>query len=267
MTSHLTQIDANYVTIGQGSFIHPTVSISGSSGPAESVRIGANVYIGEGVQIMCPDFTIGDYGKIQKYTTIHGYMPCVIGHNAWIGQFTVVDCIAGTSIGNNCGIGAHSQLWTHIKYGDILAGCRFNSSRPLRIGNDVWFVGHCIVSPIDAADRSMAMVGSVITADMLENTVYAGVPARAISSKVGFQFVETSIDERMSILQKYVVEFRASGGETEQLVIVEKAEDVRENNMSYFVVSDRTYSRRLTEQEIAFMKFLLPDRAKFTPFA
>lgn len=261
----MPEIDAKVVEIGKGAVIHPSVRISGTNGPAETVRIGANVYLGEGVQIMCNDFAIGDYSKLHKHTTVHGYEGCSIGHNAWVGQFTVIDCIGGTTIGNNCGIGAHSQLWTHIKYGDTLAGCRFNSTRPLTVGNDVWFVGHCIVSPITAADRSMAMVGSVVTSDMAENTVYAGVPAKAISDKVGPQFDEPSLDHRMTLMAGYLSEFEHLGGDASSLRIVEHADAVEDDGCSYFVVSERTYSRLLTDNEIAFMNFLLPEKAKFVP--
>ena len=47
------------------------------------------------------------------------YLPEINGNNE----------IGGMNIGNNCGIGAHSQLWSHIKYGDMLEGCRFLSEK------------------------------------------------------------------------------------------------------------------------------------------
>ena len=144
------KINSKNIIIGHNVTIHPSVKICGINGPAESVIIGDNTFIGENVQIICQDFSIGDYGKIQHHTNIHGYLPCFIGHNAWIGQYSIIDSIGGTYIGNNCGIGAHSQIWSHIKYGDTLEGCRFLSEKKMNIGNDVWFVGHCIVSPINS---------------------------------------------------------------------------------------------------------------------
>ena len=36
-------------------------------------------------------------------------------------------------------------------------------------------------------------------------------------------------------------------------------------NITYFNVSDRTYSKRGSADEISFMKFLLPARGKFIP--
>lgn len=257
-------IEAEEIYIGRNTFIEPTVKIRGINGKAKKIIIGDNCYIGDDVQIICDEFSIGDYSKIQHHTNIHGYLPCKIGHNAWIGQYTIIDSIGGMTIGNNCGIGAHSQLWSHIKYGDTLEGCRFLMDKPMQIGNDVWFVGHCIVSPIQAADKSMAMVGSVITKDMAYNEIYAGSPAQSISNKIGHQFLEVSLEEKFSKMTEYLNQFNSNSS---SIKIVKKEEDIikLDNKVSYFIVESRTYTKRNTEEEINFMKFLLPAKAKFVP--
>jgi acetyltransferase-like isoleucine patch superfamily enzyme len=259
----MDNIQAEQIVIGKNVVIAPTAVIRGISGKAKKVVIGDNTYIGDYVQIICDEFEVGDYCKIHHHTNVHGYKPCTIGHNAWIGQYSIIDSIGGTAIGNNCGIGAHSQLWSHIKFGDTLEGCRFLDERPLSIGNDVWFVGHCIVSPIKAADKSMAMVGSVVTKDMEYNTIYAGAPAKSISEKIGFQFVERSIEEKYNRLNDILLSFKAN---VDTIRIVKSKEEVNmEDEFSYFCVSDRTYKKRSSPDEIAFMKYLLPDKGKFTP--
>ena len=253
-------ISAKEYVIGEGSFIHPSAVIRGIDGEADSIRIGDHVYIGSDVQIICDDFEIGDYGKVHHDTNIHGYKPCKIGHNAWIGQFCIIDSVGGTSIGDNCGIGAGSQLWSHIKYGDTLEGNRFNGTRQLTVGNDCWFVGHCIVSPITAEDRSMAMVGSVVTKDMEYNHVYAGVPAQDITEKVGTQFADTTISEKMDKMAWYLSECGAKN-----IRIVVDASEFKDDGNSYFAVDSRRYTKRNTADEIRFMQFLLPEKAKFVP--
>jgi len=262
---------AEYCEIGVGTFIESTAVIRGISGNAKRIIIGDHCYIGQNVQIICDDFSVGDYSRIQHDTNVHGYLPCKIGHNAWIGQFTVIDSIGGTTIGNNCGIGAHSQLWSHIKFGDTLEGCRFKSEKPLTIGNDVWFVGHCIVSPIVAADKSMAMVGSVITKDMEANTIYAGSPAKEISSKIGNQFLEVDIATKMDMMRGYL---KNSGCSSDQIKIVPSLSDIAfhgshksfpDDGKSYFAVSERKYIKQNHPEEVQFMKYLLPDKAKFVP--
>lgn len=246
--------------IGEGAFIHPSATIRGIDGEADRVYIGDHTYIGENVQIICNDFSIGDYGKIHHDTNVHGYRPCRIGHNAWIGQFCIIDSIGGTTIGDNCGIGAHSQLWSHIKYGDTLEGCRFNSDRAMTVGNDVWFVGHCIVSPITAHDKSMAMVGSVVTKDMQFNSVYAGVPARDITNNIGCQFAPVLDDEKLRLMRGYLEQSGAKN-----IRIVMDVEEFKDDGNSYFAVSTRQYKKTGSMDEVGFMKFLLPEKAKFTP--
>ena len=257
-------IQAEELYVGKNTIIEPTAKIRGINGKAKSIVIGDNCYIGENVQIICDDFSIGDYSKIQHDTNIHGYLPCKIGHNAWIGQFTIIDSIGSMTIGNNCGIGAHSQLWSHIKYGDTLEGCRFLNEKPMFIGNDVWFVGHCIVSPITAADKSMAMVGSVVTRDMDYNEIYAGSPAKSLSDKIGFQFKEVSIDDKFIKMNRYLNEWN---GNPELIKIVTDLSEIDDNrqDITYFNVSDRTYTKKGSPDEIGFMKYLLPARAKFIP--
>ena len=257
MTNNNIQVEELY--IGKNTIIEPTVKIRGINGKAKKIVIGDNCYIGDNVQIICDDFSIGDYSKIQHDTNIHGYLPCHIGHNAWIGQFTIIDSIGGTTIGNNCGIGAHSQIWSHIKYGDTLEGCRFLSEKPMKIGNDVWFVGHCIVSPIVAHDKSMAMVGSVITKDMNFNEIYAGSPAKSISEKIGYQFDEIDIQTKFDKMMRYLNSWNSSAKSIK--IISNSSEIILENTaISYFNVSDRTYTKRGSEEEISFMKYLLPDK-------
>ena len=259
-----SNILAKKVHVGVGTVIDDSASIRGVDGEAERVIIGDHSYIGANAQIICDDFELGDYCKIHHDTNIHGYKPCRIGHNAWVGQFCIIDSIGGVLIGNNCGIGAGSQLWSHIKYGDTLEGNRFNSEKKLLIGNDVWFVGHCVVSPIVAADKSMAMVGSVITRNMEENCVYAGVPAKDITEVVGPQFEEKNLNQKLALMEKYFFDF---GGDARKIKIVAEVPLFCEDNASYFAVSTRTYTKTNSQMEIEFMKYLLPDKAKFTPVA
>ncbi len=255
-------IQAEHIVIGKNTIIEPTAEIRGLNGNARSIVIGDNCYIGANVQIIIDEFRLGDYSKIHHDTNIHGYKPCYIGHNAWIGQFTIIDSIGGVSIGNNCGIGAQSQLWSHIKYGDTLEGCRFKSEQKLEVGDDVWFVGHCIVSPIIAENKSLALAGSVITSDMKYNRIYGGAPAKDLTDKVGNQFLEVSLSEKTRKMQEYLVN---AGLENSSIEIIQYENEIKSKDITYFIMESRSYTKRSTPEEIAFMKFLLPDKAKFVP--
>lgn len=259
-------IKAKKVKIGINVQIGENVLITGPEGEAEYVEIGDNVFFDQDIFIMAPEFRIGDYSKIYKFTRISGYKPCIIGHNFWCDQNTILNCTDNLIIGNNVGIGAYSQLWTHIKHGDILEGCRFNSTKPMFIDDDVWFVGHCIVSPIHAYKKSMAMVGSVVTKDMLENRIYGGCPAVDLTDKLGPQFIERSVDEKFDMMEKKLNEFIEIKKPKEiRIEIITDDTQIVSNEITYFNVSNRKYTKRRSAEEIEFMKFLLP-LYKFLPY-
>lgn len=251
-------IQADQLHIGKNVIISPTATIRGLNGKAKRIVIGDNTYIGDHVQIIVDDFEIGDYCKVHHHTNFHGYKPLKIGHNAWIGQGTIIDSIGGTTIGNNCGIGAYSQLWSHIRYGDPLEGCNYNSCDSLTVGNDVWFVGHCIVSPITAKDKSMALVGSVITKDMEENHIYGGTPAKDLTGKISPQFRQVTVEDRLELMSKYSL--------PKTVKLIEDDSEIVDSSISYFNIVSRKYTKKGTDEEIAFMKEIQVDLIKFVPY-
>lgn len=165
----------------------------------QTVRIGNGTTFHNDIHVKGSHFEIGNYGTIYDGCFFAGgsYR---IGHNFWLGHGAIIDGAGGTTIGDNVGIGAQSQLWTHIAFGDTLQGCRFHGSKQLVIGNDVWFVGHCLVSPITAGDRSVAMLGSVVVKDMEPDRTYAGSPATDQTDKFGPQFERRGVNERVNDL-------------------------------------------------------------------
>lgn len=253
----MKNINVDELILGKNVTISDSAIIRGLNGNSKKIVIGDNTYIGDNVQIIIDELTIGDYCKIHHHTNIHGYKPLTIGHNAWIGQGTIIDSIGGVTIGNNCGIGAYSQLWSHIRYGDPLEGCNYESEKELIIGNDVWFVGHCIVSPIVAKDKSMALVGSVITKDMEYNHIYGGSPANDLTNKIKPQFKEITIEEKRNIINQFII--------PKNIRIIENDDDIISDEISYFNITNRTYTKRGTDEEIVFMKQLQNKLIKFVP--
>ncbi len=248
--------------VGKNTYISPRAKIVGLTNPApESFVIGDNSYIGDDVQIMCDNFYIGDYAKIHHHTNIHGNI-VKIGHNAWIGQYSILDGLGEISIGNNFAVGMHSILWSHVKYGDTLEGCKFDACSKLNIGKDVWLAGgHTIVYPVNIKDKAMALAGSVITKDLEHNRIYAGIPAKDITSAMGAPFNSVSISQKMDKMNELLLKF----GMHDDIVIVENIKQCKNDGKSYFAVDTREYKKTLTDIEIKFMKFLLPSKAKFTP--
>lgn len=258
------KIEADELQIGKGVVVEEGAIITGKGGPAKKVVLGDYSYIGRESRIMAPEFRIGDYTKLHAYAFAHGEKPLQIGRNCWIGGNVVLDSMGGLDIDDNVGIGAQSQLWSHIQFGDIVEGSRFFSHKYLYVARDAWFVGHVVVSPVRVGERSMAMVGSVVTRDMLPNHVYAGVPAKDITDKVGPQFADRSLDEKAAKMQEFVDGFtRANPEFADQLKVIRSPEDKVEG-VTCFDVSTRTYTRTYSDAEVAFLKANVPI-VKFLP--
>lgn len=253
-------INVQEIVLGQNVVIESGVEINCSR-----LVLGDGVVIKSGTIIEHVDLVIGDYTTINNNCLITGTNFCRIGHNCWFGHYTIVDSIGSTRIGNGVGVGAHSQLWTHSYFGDVLEGNRFASQHPLIIEDDVWFVGHCIVSPIRAHRRSMALVGSVVTKDMEENHVYGGVPAVDITEKLGPQFREVSVAEKREKMHEYLDEFLARQTPKENRIRIVDKLDLNQLKVSQFSITERMYIKNSYPEEQKFMRFLLPTKAKFLP--
>lgn len=258
-------VNADEFILGQDVNIGDGVVITAKGGKkAKRITIGDNVILGDNVLIELPELSIGDWTVIHRHTEISGYKEAVIGSCCWVGHNSILNSHGGLYMGNGVGVGAYSQLWTHIRFGDSLQGCRFESVTPMVIEEDVWFVGHCIVSPIHAKRRAMAMAGSVITKDLEENRVYAGVPAVDITDKMGPQYTEVSLEEKLARLEGKITEFYEANPWAPKTIQAVSSPPVDVGEETVFDVATRTYNKRRTPEEIAFMKHLLMT-IKFYP--
>lgn len=253
-------LNVHELVIGKNVVIQPGVEIN-----CDRLALGDGVIIKSGTRIDMVDLVIGDYTTINNHCFLSGTDWCRIGRNCWIGHYSIIDSIGTTNIGNGVGLGGHSQLWTHAYFGDVMQGCRFASHKRLVIEDDVWFVGHCIVSPIHAYSRSMAMVGSVVTKDMFENRVYAGVPAVDMTDKIGHQFESLSLDKKMAKLSRHLNDFLADNKPRENRIRIVEKLDMKKREFSQFSPSERMYIKNLYPEEVQFMRYLLPYKAKFLP--
>ncbi|MGD0275791.1 MAG: hypothetical protein ABSB79_07020 [Syntrophales bacterium] len=258
-------INADRMTIGKGVVVEPGVLISGNDGPAEEVILGDFCYIGRESRILTPKFRLGDYSKLNAFCFSHGKEPLQIGRNCWFGGNVVLDSQGGLDIDDNVGVGAHSQLWTHIQFGDIVEGCRFFSCKYMYVGKDVWFVGHCIISPVNIGERSMALVGSVITHDMKPNRVYAGVPAVDVTDKFGPQFEECGVEQKARRLTELFNAFYSSMPQYRDRLKVVTTPDDFDDRFICFDVSTRTYTKRYDPAEYSFLRKYVP-LVKFIPY-
>lgn len=247
---------------GIGCYISPSAIIMDGA----DIELGDHVYIGENVRIMPGILKIGDYSKIHNNVFINPQKHVILGHLTWIGQNSILDGTGGLTAGNYLGVGMGSCLYSHIRHGDLMQGCRFERNTELIIEDDVWFVGQCMVSPIFAASKSMAMLGSVITKNMIYNNVYGGNPAKNITDKVGYAYeYDEGNAAKLAKFLSYVEEYKTETKNDVAILAVESYPDTMCDDVTYYNISKRTYTKRNTESEIKFNKWLFKYKAKFIP--
>jgi acetyltransferase-like isoleucine patch superfamily enzyme len=249
------------VTVGVGVVIEDGVRFM-----CDKVTIGDFVYIGRGTTIRTPDFSIGDYTRLNEASYCGGRKPLRIGRNVYLGRGVYLDSNGGLTLEDNTLAGAYSQLWTHIEGGDMVQGCnpRWYTERELIVHKDAWLVGRVVISnATEIGERALVLNESNVLHNIPADTTWAGNPAKDVTEKFGPQFEELSDDEKA--LRLYV-EIRRFENNTEHFGFLSsrscEAKFGTDPRVTYFSVSERTYTKRRTAAEVAFMRF---TSGKFTP--
>ena len=253
---------------------------------------GDNCSINENCRFYFSDanFKMGDYGTIHNNTFLTGYRDCIVGHNVWIGQNSIINATDNLTIGNNVGIGAYSKIWTHAAYGELLLGCRIAVGIPdfdcksgsVTIGDDFWGIGQITISPgVTIGNKVIALTNSLITKDIPDNTIVGGIPAKPVAIDEDFRaYVDLSEQEKYKMMKNFAEMFskihKIKFSFDDSLRIIKLNNNIQincnsqhtpENNESitYFDVIKRTYTKKHNPLEKEFMKFILTYKARFVP--
>ena len=187
------------------------------------------------------EFKMGDYGTIHNNTFLTGYKNCKFGHNCWIGQNSIINATDELIVGNNCGIGAFSKIWTHAAWGELLLGSRIavglpdfpSKSGAVTIGDDFWGIGQITISPgVKIGNKVIALTNSLITKDVPDNTIIGGSPAKPIKIDGDFRAYQD-----LSEIEKYQM-------------MKEFAKLFSENNNIKFTFDDKLKIIQLGNEEI-----------------
>jgi acetyltransferase-like isoleucine patch superfamily enzyme len=240
-------IEVDELTMGVGVTIGANVVIK-----ARKVTIGDFVTVGDGCKFFVPELSIGDYSRLGDLVLGIGTKPMLLGKNLYVGRFVRLDSRGGLEIHDNVGIGDSSQLWGHIRHGDIVQGCRWNKENPLVIEHDAWLVAKVTVGGCEriGAHAMIFNESNVTKREIPPGTTWRGNPAVDVTDKTGPQFEPISDDEKWARLDAEIARFEFEHPEyTGQLDGV-------------FDPVARTYRKRRTAAEVAFLRGTL---AKFTP--
>lgn len=148
-------------------------------------RLGQNCIFEAGVLVFHPEnIEIGDDVYIGHNTILKGYFrnKLVIGAHTWIGQGCFFHSAGGLEIGRAVGIGPMVKILTsaHVDE-EVNIPVYFNNIRlapvVLKDGCDVG-IGTTILPGITIGEGAIVGAGSVVTHDVPDYQVWAGVPAR-----------------------------------------------------------------------------------------
>lgn len=128
------------------------------------------------------------FGAAGRNPTVLPTFCCDNGKNIRVGEnflanynVTILD-IAPVTIGDYVMIGPNTLITT-VNHPLSPAGRRrhLGQARPVAIGRDVWIGGNCTILPgVTIGNNAVIAAGAVVTKDVPDNCVVAGVPARKI---------------------------------------------------------------------------------------
>ncbi|MGX7724537.1 DapH/DapD/GlmU-related protein [Rhodococcus sp. 5G237] len=104
------------------------------------------------------------------------------------GTFVNYDCMFNTSapieIGDNCAIGMRVTFVTSShEVGSATRRAGDAVSRPIVVKNGVWIGACAVILPgVTIGEGAIIAAGAVVSSDCKANTVYGGIPAKAIKN-------------------------------------------------------------------------------------
>ncbi|OUL29899.1 acyltransferase [Nostoc sp. T09] len=134
------------------------------------IEIQSPCALDRGVVILCS-------GESQSDPKIY------IGAHTYINRNTFLDAILSLTIGNHCAIGPGCYITDHDHGLDLTLPPLKQPmiAKPTRIGDRVWIGANVtILKGVTIGNDTVVGAGSVVTKDLPEKAIAAGVPARVI---------------------------------------------------------------------------------------
>jgi acetyltransferase-like isoleucine patch superfamily enzyme len=157
---------------------------------SQFARLGTGVIFETAVLVFHPEnIEIGDDVYVGHQTILKGYFKnkMTIGDGTWIGQQCFFHSAGGLTIGRNVGIGPGVRIVTSAHRLDPTARPILHNDvelAPVVIEDDGDIgVGAVILPGVHIGRGVQVGAGAVVTSDVPDYTVVAGVPARRLRSR------------------------------------------------------------------------------------
>ena len=163
---------------------------SGEINRDQFLKLGENVVFEPGVLVFHAEhIAVGSNVYVGHYSILKGYHKgeMVIGDDVWIGQQVFFHSAGGLFIGDRVGVGPGVRIITSFHREEGWRTPILDSAldfAPVKVGADSDIgVGSVILPGVTIGSGVQIGAGSVVTADIPDHTVAAGVPARVIRQR------------------------------------------------------------------------------------
>lgn len=177
----------------------------------KSTRINIDRYvtINSFVYIDTENLEIGEDSEIREYVYVAGLKTpestLKIGKRCGIFQYCFLNPTKPIILGNDCGIGGLSKLFTHGSYLSKLEGYPVTFA-PITLGNNVWIPWDVFILPgVSIGDNVVIGAGSIINKNIPSNCMAAGNPAKVVKDNFP---VALSDQAKLSALEEIFSEFQ-----------------------------------------------------------
>ncbi len=170
-----TVVLGDNVTIKRGTSIEAT----------ERLLVGKNSIIGEHNVIAGRDISLGreffsnHHAEIGGGSCLEKTSKLEIGYWFHLGSYAIINTAMPVKIGNECGFGRFSNIFTHGAYQSILDGYPVDFA-PVTVGSNVWAPSATINSGVTIGDCVVIAAGSIVKKNLPSCCVAAGNPAKIL---------------------------------------------------------------------------------------
>jgi acetyltransferase-like isoleucine patch superfamily enzyme len=165
----------------------PSTHGTGQFDPSQFRRLGRGVVFEPGVLVFHPEtIEIGDDVYVGHNAILKGYHRgrMVVGRGTWIGQQCFFHSAGGLEIGEDVGIGPGVKIITSFHAEEGIDKPILHSRvefAPVKIGDGADIGVGAIILPGVTIGRGVQVgAGAVVTRDVRDHAVVAGVPAREL---------------------------------------------------------------------------------------
>lgn len=159
-------------------------------GQNNSLHIGDNFVLGTSARLY-----IQNNWEFQNDVSIHSYCSIfsrenglngrlIMKNNSHIGDYCIFDVSSDISIGENVAIGPNCTFYTHDHSYENLQKAAWDGDvfrAGIDVGSDSWIGSNVTVLPgVTIGKHVVVAAGSIVTKDLDDFCVYAGVPAKKI---------------------------------------------------------------------------------------